>query len=203
MLPAFRVVRPSSGAHGPVALPPQHLIQEARPVNERAGQCPLGKCVSLIMSPHAKEGAIQYSASSSDLHGQGEQGGAVWREKGPPHGGPHSPEPTVFAQSSGHGSSQTSFFLFEIFVWSVFSTIWRVFGIYTMPVHTTVFGIIWSVFGIVWSVFGIVWGVFGIVWCISALWCGRCSTVYGPYSTLTFLSTCLLLMRSYLNQDHS
>lgn len=139
-------------------------------MNERAGQCPLGKCVSLIMSPHAKEGTIQYSASSSDLHGQGEQGGAVWREKGPPHGGPHSPEPIVFAQSSGHGSSQASFFLFEIFVWSVFSTIWRVFGIvwrvfgiYTMPVHTTVFGIVWGVFGIVWGVFGIVWCVFGIV----------------------------------------
>lgn len=139
-------------------------------MNERAGQCPLWKCVSLIMSPHAKEGAIQYSASSSDLHGQGEQGGAVWRENAPTHGGPHSPEPMVFAQSSGHGSSQTSFFLFEIFVWSVFSTIWRVFGIvwsvfgiYTMPVHTTVFGIVWGVFGIVRNVFGIVRCVFGIV----------------------------------------
>lgn len=122
--------------------------------------------MSLIKSPHAKEGTIQYSASSWDLHKQGEEGGAVWREKGSPHGGPHSPESKVFAQALVTDLHRhLSFFLFEIFVWSVFGIVWHVFGIVWC-----VFGILWSVFGIVQCVFGTVWRVFGIVWSVFGIY---------------------------------
>lgn len=79
-------------------------------MNGRMGQYPLGKCVSLIKSPmQRKEFYSVHLHPYQTLKDKQEGSGLMEIER------------LLFAHSIGCGSSQTFFFLFEIFVWNVFS----------------------------------------------------------------------------------